>query len=154
MSVTQPTPDSNPYAPPQARVADSASPRIKPRHVRWAVIALWVAYGLTFTHAAIIIGDRWMSWPPEYVVLNQLAFELLYVVLIYFVSRGQIWARLLYACLLVPRTLNVARNLPEDWRSSHALVLMTMASFACQYIAVYWLFSATGRRWFARSAAD
>jgi len=91
------------------RVADSPSPRIKPRHVEWAVIALWVAYGLTFTHAAIIIGDRWMSWPPEYVVLNQLAFELLYVVLIY---------------------------------------------FACQYIAVYWLFSATGRRWFAHPAAE
>lgn len=149
--TVQPRPDFNPYAPPRAHVADSITPRIKPPTVRWAVIALWVAYGLTFTHAAMVIGNRLRLWPPEYVVLNQLAFELIHAALIYFVSRGQYWARLIYAVLLGLRTLNVIRNFPNDWHGSHGLVLMTVISFSCQYLAMYWLFSEPGRRWFVRS---
>jgi hypothetical protein len=38
--------------------------------------ALWVAYTLTFVHAIIIIGIPSALWPLEYVVVNQLVFEL------------------------------------------------------------------------------
>jgi len=44
--------------------------------------ALWTAYGLTFVHGAIVIGDRWTVWPPEPVVLSQFTFELFYAVLL------------------------------------------------------------------------
>ena len=120
----------------------------------WAVTALWAAYGLTFIHAAITIGDRWTLWPPAQVVLNQVTFELFYVVLIYFVSSGRYGARLIYAVSLGGRTVNVIRYFPSDWQSSHGLVLLTMLSFSCQYMAMYWLFTEPGRRWFVGSPAD
>lgn len=136
-------------------MADSnRAPRIKPRRVVWAVTALWAAYGLTFIHAAITIGDRWTLWPPAQVVLNQVTFELFYVVLIYFVSSGRYGARLIYAVSLGGRTVNVIRYFPSDWQSSHGLVLLTMLSFSCQYMAMYWLFTEPGRRWFVGSPAD
>jgi hypothetical protein len=102
-----------------------------------------VAYALTFLHAIIAIGIPSTLWPPEYVVVNQLVFELFSAALIYFVSSGRYWAR-----------LNVIRNIPADWHSSHGLVLMTVASFACQYAAMYWLFTEPGRRWFIGLQAD
>jgi hypothetical protein len=146
--------DHNPYAPPRAQVTDcKLPPRIKPREITRAMIALWVAYGLTFIHAAIVIGERWTSWPPETVVLNQLAFELLYAALIYFISSGRYWARLIYAVLLGARTVNVILYLPDDWQSIYGLPLLTAISFTCQYTAMYWLFTEPGRRWFLDSRA-
>jgi len=144
--------DYNPYAPPQAPLgAEHRSPRAKPRTIPCAVTALWAAYGITFAHAVIIIGDRWLSWPPEFVALNQIAFELLCAVLIYHVARGRYWARLIYGVLLGVRTVKVIQYAPADWHDSHGLVLMTVLSFSCQYVAMYWLFAEPGRRWFARS---
>jgi hypothetical protein len=152
--VTQLHPEHNPYEPPQAQVADSnRAQMIKPQAVRWAVTALWASYGLSFVHAAISIGDRWTVWPPEHVVLSQLGSELFYAVLLAFVSRGEYAARLIYAVLLGVRTVNVIRYIPDDWQSYHGLVLVTAISFSCQYMAMYWLFTEPGRRWFARSLA-
>jgi hypothetical protein len=116
--------------------------------------ALWVAYALTFIHAVIIIGIPSTLWPPGYVVVNQLVFQLVSAALLYFVSSGRYWARLIYAVWLGVRTMNVVRNIPADWQSSHGLVLMTVASFACQYAAMYWLFTEPGRRWFVGPQAD
>ena len=154
-TVTSLNLDHNPYAPPQAQVADTKPvPRVRPRTVLWAMTALWVAYALTFVHAAIIIGVPSTLWPPEYVVVNQLVFELFCAALIYFMSGGRYSARLIYAVWLGARTMNVIRNTPGDWQSSHGLVLMTVASFSLQYAAMYWLFTEPGRRWFVGSNAD
>jgi hypothetical protein len=112
--------------------------------------ALWVAYGLSFVHSVIVIGERWLTWPPEFVALSQISSELFYVTLIYFVSRGWYWARLIYVVLLGVRTVNVIQYAHADWQDSHGLVLMTALSFTCQYLAMYWLFTEPGRRWFAR----
>jgi len=103
---------------------------------------------LSFLHAAIVIGDRWLLWPPKRVVLIQIASELLYAAIIYFISRGRNWARLSFIVLLGVRTANVIRYFPDDWQDSHWLVFITAISFACQYLAVYWLFTGEGRRWF------
>jgi hypothetical protein len=91
-----------------------------------------------------------ISWPPEPVVVAQFRDELLYPVLIYFVSRGRYWARLIYAVLLGVRTVRVIPLVPADWQDSKGLVLMTAISFICQYMAMYWLFTEPGRRWFKR----
>jgi hypothetical protein len=115
--------------------------------------ALWVAYALTFIHA-VIIEIHWKFWPPEDGVVQQLIFELVAAALIYLVSRGRYWARLIYAVWLGVRTLNVVRDVTADWQSSHGLVLITVASFACQYAAMYWLFTEPGRQWFVASRAD
>jgi hypothetical protein len=144
--------ENNPYAPPKASVGTaSSSPRVKPRTVAWSVAALWVAYGITFAHAVIVIGARWLSWPPEPVVLSQIVFEVVCAGLIFFVSRGRYWARLIYGVYLGVRTVKVIQYASADWRDSHGLVFMTMVSFICQYVAMYWLFTEPGRRWFARS---
>lgn len=124
---------------------------MKPRTVALAVRALWVAYGITLAHALIVIGDRWLSWPLERVALDQIAFEVGCAVLIYFVSRGRYWARLIYGVHLGARTVNVIRYASSDWHDSHTLVLMTVVSFACQYMAMFWLFAEPGCRWFAGS---
>jgi hypothetical protein len=114
--------------------------------------ALWVAYALTFIHAVVVIGVPSTLLTPEYSVASQLVFELVLAALIYSVSRGRYWARLIYAVWLGVRTVNVIRVIQADWQNSHALVLMTVASFACQYAAMYWLFTEPGRRWFVRPA--
>jgi hypothetical protein len=88
------------------------------------------------------------------VIVNQLVFELVSAALICFVSSGRYWARLVYAVWLGVRTMNVIRNMLADWQSSHGLVLMTVVSFACQYAAMYWLFTEPGRQWFIRVQAD
>ena len=142
----------NPYAPPKAPLgAEQRSARVKPRAVVWAIAALWTAYGISFAHAIIVIGDRSLSWPPELVVINQIPFELACAALIYFLSRGRYWARLIYGVYLGLRTVTVIRYAPADWHDSHGLFLMTVLSFTCQYGAMYWLFAEPGRRWFARS---
>lgn len=146
--------DHNRYAPPRAHVAIIKSTRrVKPRRIQWAMIALWGAYALTFIHA-VIVGIHSTLWPPEYGVVNQLVFELVAAALIYFVSSGRYWARMIYAVWLGVRTMNVVRYFAVDWQSSHGLVLMTVASFACQYAAMYWLFTEPGRQWFVGSQAD
>ena len=148
-------PDHNPYAPPQAPVANIRPVRrVKPRIIRRALTALWVAYALTFIHAVIIIGAPSTLWPPELVVISQFIFELVLAALIYFVSSGRYWARLIYAVWLGVRTMHVIRTIPADWQTSHGLVLMTVASFACQYTAMYWLFTEPGRRWYMGPQAE
>ena len=87
-------------------------------------------------------------WPPEQVVVSQIVFELASAALIYFVSSGRYWARLIYAVWLGVRTMNVIRNISAEWQGSHGLVFVTAASFACQYAAMYWVFTEPGRRWF------
>jgi hypothetical protein len=111
--------------------------------------ALWVAYTLTFIHALIVIGIPSTLWPPEEIVVSQLVSEIFSAALIYFISGGRYWARLIYAVSLGVRTLNVIRNFPADWQSSHGLVFVTITSFICQYAAMYALFTEPGRRWFA-----
>jgi hypothetical protein len=149
--MSQLNPDPNRHAPP---VDLNKTRRIKPRRVKWAVAALWLSYGLSFMHAAIVIGDRWILWPPKRVVLIQLASELFYAAIIHFVSSGRNWARIIYTVLLCLRTVNVVTYFPDDWKSSHGLLLVTVVSFSCQYIAMYWLYSEAGRGWFVRSLAN
>jgi hypothetical protein len=96
----------------------------------------------------------WILWPAESVVLIQLASELFYAAIIYFVSSGRNWARLIYTVLLGIRTANAISYFPDDWRDSHWLVFATIISFSCQYMAVYWLYAGAGRRWFVHSMAD
>jgi len=118
------------------------------------MIALWVAYGLTLIHALAVIKTPETLWPPDPLVLSQLAFELVMAALLYGVSRGRYWARLIYAVWLGVRTVHVIRAFPADLENTGALVLLTVASFACQYLAMYWLFTEPGRRWYVGPSAD
>jgi hypothetical protein len=37
---------------------------------------------------------------------------------------------------------------PVNWHSSEGLI--TAISYVCDYVAMYWLFTEPGRRWFKR----
>jgi hypothetical protein len=102
--------------------------------------------------------DRWTLSPPVHLLIGfgigQTLVLLLYVALIYFVSSGRYWARLIYAVLLGVETVQVIAQAPAQWQYwqySNGLLLVTAAiSFTCQYIAMYWLFTEPGRRWLMR----
>jgi hypothetical protein len=146
-------PARNPYAPPKAHVADPAqAPRVKPRTVVWATVALWVSFGLTFTSGAIAIKDDWLSLQPMFVVVSVTItlVLLLYAALIYFVSSGRYWARLILAVLLVVGTVSDILKAPAVWQYSEGLVLMMTILHTCEFMAMYWLFTEPGRRWFKR----
>ena len=144
----------NPYAPPQAEVADATmAVRIKPRQVAWGMTALWVSYGLAFLHAVIAIAWDGRLWPPQAIVFKQAGSEVFYAALLCFVASGRYWARLIYAVLLGVRTVAVIRDLPINWQTSKLLLGITIVSFLCQYIAMYWLFTEPGRRWFVTRPA-
>jgi hypothetical protein len=141
--------DRNPYAPPQAHVADAApAPRGKPRTVVWATVALCVSYGLMLAHAAIFFQNRSISWPPEPTEIVRTLSFLFYVALIYFVSGGRYWARLIYAVLLAVRTVTVIWSASARWQYSEGLMVIEAISLVCGYMAMYWLFTEPGRRWF------
>jgi hypothetical protein len=113
-----------------------------------------VSYVLTLVHSVINIGPKsWMPWPPTLMAIGVMSSIPLYLALFYFLSKGHYWARLVYAVVLGVRTVNFLRYPLRDWQGTEGLLLMTVVSFLCQYIAMYWLFTKPGRRWFVTSTA-
>ena len=100
---------------------------------------------------ALYVARAGRNRRAHWLATSAVTFEIVLATLIWFISDGRGWARLLYAVWLGVRTLNVIRSLAADWQSSQGLVLMTVASFACQYAAMYGLFTGPGRRWFGGS---
>jgi hypothetical protein len=94
-----------------------------------------------FANAAILLQDPSMARPPEQITVG--AVLLFYAALIYLVSGGRYWAGLIYAVLLGVRTVFAIR-----YASPGLLMLIRAISFVCEYMAVYWLFTQPGRRWF------
>jgi len=120
----------------------------------WAIAALWVGYGLTLVHSVINIGpESWMSWPPTLMAIGLTLSGLIYPGLFYFLSKGHYWARLVYGVVLGVRTVNFLRYPLREWQGTEGLLAMTVASFLCQYIAMYWVFTEPGRRWFVTRPA-
>jgi hypothetical protein len=141
--LQRPDPAGNPYAAPRAGVAAPAGPR--PRQVRWAVTALWVAYGLTFLHGLALVSFDWRFWLSQ---PNVLTFELFYLVLIAFITAGRFSAVLLYAVLLVLRTVNIVGSFALSWQAGHWLECLTVGSFALQYLAMFVSLTQPARGWF------
>jgi hypothetical protein len=150
MDDSQLDPARNPYAPPH--VADPAlAPRVKPRTVVWATVALSVSAGLFFASA---VRSLPVASPPKglptvviinafvVVISSLLPFVPLIIALIYFVSAGRNWARLIYAMLCCVHTVSLIL---------HArLSVVFVSALMCEYMAMYWLFTEPGRRWFER----
>jgi hypothetical protein len=73
-----------------------------------------------------------------------------YAALIHFLSSGRNWARVIYAVLLGVRTVSVILLALATLQYSTGRVLMVAFAFTCEYMAMYWLFTEPGRRWFKR----
>jgi hypothetical protein len=147
--------ESNPYAPPVAKVADSVLPRgVRPNEVTRASLLLCIAYVLSMVHVGLLLKYvfRTLAAEPAFIVTQSISL-LFYAALIYCISRGQNWARLTYLILIGIRVANVAWTFRYEWSTSKFGVMLTVLSFVCQIIALYWLFTDPGRLWFRRSRA-
>jgi hypothetical protein len=109
---------------------------------------LWVAFGLANAYPAVSIALGG-SVHLQLIVPTAIG-DAIWVALIYFVSKGRYWARLIYAVLLAVRTVLYILAAPAVWQRSEVLILMTASSLMCEYMAIYWLFTEPGRRWFKR----
>ena len=128
--------------------------RPMPRVVAWAVALLWSSYALSVGHEIITLRYVWTSWSPERVLPLHVAGFLVFAALIYFISRGVNWARWTYLVLFAVRLINVLLYLRQDLDASKPLVLITAISFLCLSVAIYWLFTDPGSRWFHPSGPD
>jgi hypothetical protein len=61
------------------------------------------------------------------------------------------WARLTYLVLMGVRVVNVGWMLPRDLQTSMLSVMVTAISLACQFVALYCLYTGPGRLWFRPS---
>jgi hypothetical protein len=103
---------------------------------------------LSVVHEVVTLKYLWTAWIPGKTIPVHLAGFLFSAALIYFISRGRNWARVIYAAQLVLRAANVVWYLPQDLATSRPMVLITGVSFACQFFAMYVLFTNPGRLWF------
>jgi hypothetical protein len=144
------TPGRNPYAPPEATVADVVQPETRgprPTTVSWAVGLFWVDLGVG-------VVDTFLSWPPDWLSVAPVwvlsAFE---AWVIWKISVGRNWARwvaLLWVTFAVSLIL-LALGRGTLIVRSHTAVSDAL-SILVDGVALYLLFVSSGRRWFARRA--
>jgi hypothetical protein len=145
-------PARDPYAPPRAPLV--AARAALPRPVRWALTALWLACALTLLNGvAADAGHGALSWPPTLPLWKQITLAACYAWLILRLARGRLATLLLYALLLALLTVMAAWRLPNSWAYSPALACLTVSSLVLQYLAMYWMFTLPGRRWFTAPRA-
>lgn len=143
--------NENPYAPPQAPVADAALPPMdKPEQVSRAVMLFWISLGL----GVISTAFQWeylTSLAGVGFALYVQAFTVaIYSWLIYKISRGRNWARITFLVLLLIGIIPFLSQLPLLFARSPAAGVIAFGQSALQIWALYLVFSEPGRRWFRR----
>jgi hypothetical protein len=114
---------------------------------------LGVSYGLSFAQAALFYKHRLiLSRLPELIgfVTGQTLNLLIWGPLIYFVSSGRYLARLIYAVLVCLHAATFIPRALAGWPDTVLVNLMAVISIGCECLAMYWLFTEPGRRWFKR----
>jgi len=145
----------NPYAPPNAPLADAPEappPLPRPVQVRWAVALLSVSLALSVpsTYLQYLRGPRVLADQVALAVTLMLLVLLAWVyVRIY---RGRNWARIVWLVLFV---LGVASYFfPEvGVRPGAAERGLKLVSLLLELVALYLLFSKPGTLWFRRPLA-
>ena len=99
-----------------------------------------VAFSLRLTNAALRAAPSLPAQALVMLAIGATVGVLFYVVLIYFVSSGQRWARLIYALLLGVQTVIVVQAPSAVWLDSKVLIGMGVVSLVCDYMAVCWPF--------------
>ena len=127
-------------------------PQEPPSQVRKAVVLLWVS---------LILGilGTFVQWEPLGPDLEEIRVSMWGVmafsigapaVLIYFISRRQNWARILTLVLTIggiAAYFLFPMDPPEPWTS----LVMTEGVTVLDLVALYWLFSGAGAKWFTSS---
>jgi hypothetical protein len=144
--------EQNPYAPPQAPVADvgDARPAEKPRQVVLAVQLLWAMLALGAVNSAV-------QWPrlTESVSLGMvLSVQLVTLAVIggltIMISRGRNWARIVYLVLFLIGVPGFVVQMPGLFAYSVLAGLLSAAQGLAQVVAMLLVFTEPGRRWYRR----
>jgi hypothetical protein len=126
-----------------------------PPQVRQAIILLWITQLLVVIDAGLtlIFPEPDMAGETAFLVVLYVIVLGLYAMLITFAARRKNWARI---TLLVIAVINTAGYflLPSEtpapwWTEAHIWL-----SSILEIVALYWLFSGAGTRWYAGMLAE
>ena len=126
-----------------------------PPQVRQAIILLWI------TQLLVVIDAVLTMIYPEPDVAGETAFLVvifviilgLYATLIIFASRRKNWARitlLVFAVISTAGYFLLPSETPAPWWTEANIWLSSIL----EVVAMYWLFSVDGARWYASKAAE
>lgn len=138
------------------QINDIAAAEEAPAQVRRAVWLLWTSLVIGLLQVALEwepVRLEFEGWDGVMGIILTISF-LVPAVLIVFISRGHRWARMATAIMtLVGIAFYLAwphEGAPEPWQSA----VMTWVLSAMDVLALYWLFTGNGARWFSKAQAQ
>jgi uncharacterized membrane protein len=138
------------------------TPIDSPTQVRNAFLLLWASFALTTLESVLaLFVPELIDAELRYLLWSSMAVSFLLLVVnayfIYCASRRRNWARIvLLALLFVSVALTVVMHfvlLPEWGDEDFWSAATTSAYFVMDAIALYWLFTGAGARWYAAKEA-
>ena len=144
----------NPYAPPQAVVADEPEQVMpRPRVVTVAVWMLWIEVALSSLSALLRMQYSSDTVVVVYVLIGAVLLQGLSALLIYKIWKGRNWARITYLVLTLLALLSwiqMAAAIPNGVKFVPAVeTILPLAGTILDLVALYLLF-VPGRAWFRR----
>lgn len=127
--------------------------RKAPIQVQRAIVLLWASFALSTLDTVLTwelldpaLGDlEGMMWA----ILA--GFALVTIALIYFISRRHNWARILFLVLTVIGLAMYVVYPPELSIEPVWSIVVIVGITAMDVVAIYWLFSGSGAKWYSSS---
>ena len=143
----------NPYAPPDAAVADPPSgPLVRPVVIRRGVQLLWISFGVGFLGAIFHAGPA----EPWTITLGFMAaFGSILAWLIVHIARRRNWARVTYLILAVLSDVDSLSSLPSSRDLYHAhpsVLVIDVAGVVLEALGLCLLFTRAANAWFKARA--
>jgi len=125
-----------------------------PPQIRQAIILLWVTQVLVVIDAVLtmIYPEPDMAGGTVFLVVLFVIVLGLYATLITFASRRKNWARItlfVFAVISIAGYFLLPSETPAPWWTEANILLSSML----EIVALYWLFTGAGARWYANKAA-
>jgi hypothetical protein len=132
----------------------SMLPPDTPPQVRHAILLLWIAQVLVVIDAVLSMMYPEPDTADEttFLVVVFVILLGLYATLITFAAKGKNWARITLLVLALITVLGyflLPAEIPSPWWTE----LTTWLGFVLEGVALYWLFSGAGARWYASKAS-
>lgn len=125
-----------------------------PPQVRRAIVLLWIAQVLVVIDAvfSMIYPEPDTGGETTFLVVVFVIVLGLYATLITFAARRKNWARitlLVFALITIAGYVWLPSEAPAPWWTEANIWLSSIL----EIVALYWLFTGTGARWYANKAA-
>jgi hypothetical protein len=144
--------EQNPYAPPQAPVAEAepARPAVKPSQVVLAVRLLWGMLALGLMNSAVQWPKLVEATPAEMIVAIQLVTFAIVGWLTIKISSGRNWARITYLVLFLIGLPGFFLQMPAVLAYSMLAAVLSFVQLAAQGLALVLVFRKPGSDWYRR----